>query len=177
MRLEHSAPRRPGSLRAGRGARPRSSLRRAGGILDAGVSGRHRVAGLASDMPDLIRQSHILCLPTSYGEGVPRILLEAAAWARPIVATDSPGCREIVRHGDNGCSYPQGDGKALWKRSSSSSRMSSPNCDGGSRSPDRGQRVLVRAGDRREPCCLSHDDPLDLVTSAPPQICLSTLAG
>lgn len=69
--------------------------------------------GSRSDMADLIRQSHIVCLPTSYGEGVPRILLEAAACARAIVATDSPGCREIVRHGHNGLLVPKGDGKAL----------------------------------------------------------------
>jgi glycosyltransferase involved in cell wall biosynthesis len=69
--------------------------------------------GSRHDMPDLIRQSHIICLPTSYGEGVPRILLEAAASGRPIVTTDSPGCREIVRHGQNGLLVPVGDGEAL----------------------------------------------------------------
>jgi glycosyltransferase involved in cell wall biosynthesis len=69
--------------------------------------------GSRHDMPDLIRQSHIVCLPTSYGEGIPRILLEAAASGRPIVATDSPGCREIVRHGLNGLLVPVGDGQAL----------------------------------------------------------------
>src|SRR5439155_6984418 len=57
--------------------------------------------GWRHDMPALIAQSHIVCLPSSYGEGLPRILLEAAASGRPIVATDSPGCREIVRHGEN----------------------------------------------------------------------------
>ena len=65
--------------------------------------------GSRRDMPDMIRQSHILCLPTSYGEGAPRILLEAAASGRPIVATDLPGCREIVRHGENGLLIPVGD--------------------------------------------------------------------
>jgi glycosyltransferase involved in cell wall biosynthesis len=69
--------------------------------------------GPRHDMPALIRQSHILCLPTSYGEGIPRILLEAAASGRPIVATDSPGCREIVRHGQNGLLVPVGDSEAL----------------------------------------------------------------
>jgi glycosyltransferase involved in cell wall biosynthesis len=58
--------------------------------------------GWRDDMAGLIRQSHIVCLPSSYGEGVPRILLEAAASGRPIVATDVPGCREVVRNGENG---------------------------------------------------------------------------
>ena len=38
----------------------------------------------------------------SYREGTPRTLLEAAAMGRPLVATDVPGCREVVRHGFNG---------------------------------------------------------------------------
>ena len=35
-------------------------------------------------------------------EGLPKSLLEAAACGRPLLASDVPGCREIVRHGDNG---------------------------------------------------------------------------
>lgn len=46
-------------------------------------------------------------------EGVPRILLEAAASGRPIVATDTPGCREVVRHGQNGLLVSPGDSEAL----------------------------------------------------------------
>src|SRR5438067_1093313 len=38
----------------------------------------------------------------SYREGVPRTLMEASAMGRPIVATDVPGCREVVAHGVNG---------------------------------------------------------------------------
>jgi glycosyltransferase involved in cell wall biosynthesis len=44
---------------------------------------------------------------------VPRSLLEAAASGRPIVATDVPGCREIVRHGENGLLVPVRDPAAL----------------------------------------------------------------
>jgi glycosyltransferase involved in cell wall biosynthesis len=69
--------------------------------------------GWQHDMPALIAQSHIVCLPSYYGEGVPRILLEAAASGRPIVATDTPGCREVVRHGQNGLLIPPGNGEAL----------------------------------------------------------------
>jgi glycosyltransferase involved in cell wall biosynthesis len=64
--------------------------------------------GWRDDMAGLIRESHIVCLPSSYCEGVPRILLEAAASGRPIVATDVPGCREIVRNGQNGLLVPLG---------------------------------------------------------------------
>lgn len=69
--------------------------------------------GWGHDMPALMAQSHIVCLPSSYGEGVPRVLIEAAASGRPIVTTDSPGCREVVRHGQNGLLVPMHDGEAL----------------------------------------------------------------
>ena len=65
------------------------------------------------DMPHVFSQSHIVCLPTTYGEGVPKVLIEAAASARPIVATNVPGCREIVRDGDNGILVPPRDETAL----------------------------------------------------------------
>lgn len=65
--------------------------------------------GRREDMPQVFAQSHIVCLPTAYGEGVPKVLIEAAASGRPIVATDVPGCREVVKHGMNGLLVPAGD--------------------------------------------------------------------
>ena len=69
--------------------------------------------GKQSDMPAQFAASHIVCLPSSYGEGVPKVLIEAAACGRPIVTTDTPGCREICRHEDNGLLVPVGDVDAL----------------------------------------------------------------
>ncbi|MCX7098534.1 MAG: glycosyltransferase family 4 protein [Methylococcales bacterium] len=69
--------------------------------------------GRRDDMPQVLAQAHIVCLPTSYGEGVPKVLIEAAACGRPIVATDVPGCREIVRHEENGLLVPAKDVDAL----------------------------------------------------------------
>jgi len=63
-------------------------------------------------MPELFRMSSIVALP-SYREGMPKSLLEAAACGRPIVATDVPGCRDIVRHGWNGMLVPPRDSHAL----------------------------------------------------------------
>ena len=57
--------------------------------------------GRREDMPHILAQSHIVCLP-SYREGLPKSLLEAASCGRPIVTTNVPGCREIVHDGDNG---------------------------------------------------------------------------
>ena len=52
-------------------------------------------------------------LPSNYGEGIPKALLEAAACARPIVASDVPGCREVVLPGKTGLLVPARDVGAL----------------------------------------------------------------
>jgi len=69
--------------------------------------------GQRDDMPSVLAQASIVVLPTTYGEGVPKILLEAAAAGRPIVATDMRGCREIVRPSVTGFLVPPGDSTAL----------------------------------------------------------------
>ena len=69
--------------------------------------------GRRDDMPEVIQQAHVICLPSFYREGVPKILIEAAASGRAIVTTDTPGCREIVRHEDNGLLVPPRDSAAL----------------------------------------------------------------
>lgn len=68
--------------------------------------------GRRDDMPHVLAQAHVVCLP-SYREGLPKILIETAACCRPIVATDVPGCREIVRDGENGLLIPARDAEAL----------------------------------------------------------------
>jgi len=68
--------------------------------------------GRRDNMPALFHTAHIACLP-SYREGLPKVLLEAAACGLPIVTTDAPGCREIVRDGDNGFLVPVRDAQAL----------------------------------------------------------------
>mgnify|MGYP002725586730 CR=1 FL=1 len=67
--------------------------------------------GFRSDMPGVLRQAHIICMP-SYREGLPRGLIEAAACGLPIVTADVPGCREVVAHGESGILVPVRDGRA-----------------------------------------------------------------
>jgi len=67
--------------------------------------------GFATDMAAEFAQCHIVCLP-SYREGLPRVLIEAAACGRAIVTSDVPGCREIVRDGETGILVPVRDGPA-----------------------------------------------------------------
>jgi glycosyltransferase involved in cell wall biosynthesis len=68
--------------------------------------------GYRRDMPAVLAGSSIIVLPT-YGEGLPKVLLEAAAAGRPVVATDVRGCREVVRPGVNGLLVPPRDSAAL----------------------------------------------------------------
>jgi glycosyltransferase involved in cell wall biosynthesis len=68
--------------------------------------------GRRDDMPEVLASAHVVALP-SYREGLPKVLVEAAACARPIVATDVCGCREVVRHGENGLLVPVRDAERL----------------------------------------------------------------
>ena len=68
--------------------------------------------GARHDIAELLAASHIACLP-SYREGLPKSLIEAASVGRAIVATDVPGCREVVTHLINGLLVPPRDSKAL----------------------------------------------------------------
>jgi len=68
--------------------------------------------GHHSDMPDVFAKASLVCLP-SYREGLPKALIEAAACGRAIVATDVPGCREIVHDEENGILVPPGDAISL----------------------------------------------------------------
>ncbi|MGO1118075.1 glycosyltransferase family 4 protein [Rhodovibrionaceae bacterium A322] len=69
--------------------------------------------GKRRDMAKVMAESHIVCLPSAYGEGVPKVLLEAAACGRPMVATDIAGCREVVIEGETGHLVPPRDAPAL----------------------------------------------------------------
>lgn len=68
--------------------------------------------GYRTDMPAVFAQAAIVCLP-SYREGMPKVLLEAAAAARPVITTDTVGCREAIVDGETGILVPVQDAEAL----------------------------------------------------------------
>ena len=70
---------------------------------------------MSTDVRAVWRRAAIAVLPSTYGEGMPKALLEAAACARPIVASDVPGCREAVLTGtsESGILVPPRDVAAL----------------------------------------------------------------
>lgn len=68
--------------------------------------------GRRDDMPATLARAHVVCLP-SYREGLPKVLLEAAACQRAIVTTDVPGCRDAIENGETGLLVPVRDADAL----------------------------------------------------------------
>jgi glycosyltransferase involved in cell wall biosynthesis len=68
--------------------------------------GNVEVLGHRDDMEALMARAWFLVLPTAYGEGVPRVLLEAAAMELAIVASDVPGVREVLEDGVTGVAVP-----------------------------------------------------------------------
>ena len=71
--------------------------------------------GHHSDMPAALNKASIIALP-SYREGLPTILIEAASVGRPIIATDVPGCREVVIDGQNGYLIPDRNHQMLTEK-------------------------------------------------------------
>jgi len=69
--------------------------------------------GHSADMPGVLAQAHIACLPSYYREGLPKFLIEAAAAGLPLVTTDATGCREAVEVEGNGLLVPVHDPLAL----------------------------------------------------------------
>lgn len=68
-----------------------------------------RFLGMRWDMPEVLAAADVFVLPSHGREGVPRVLMEAAAMGRPIVTTDVRGCRDVVKHGVTGLLVPARD--------------------------------------------------------------------
>ena len=71
------------------------------------------ILGYRSDIPNLFSKANIVVLPSYYGEGLPRTLVEAAACGRAVVTTDHPGCRDAIESGRSGLLVPVRDPLAL----------------------------------------------------------------
>ena len=68
--------------------------------------------GAKDDIRDYLQKSDCVVLP-SYREGMSRVIMEAMAMERPVITSDTPGCRQAVEHGENGLLVPVGDSGAL----------------------------------------------------------------
>ena len=121
-----------GHCRSGRGGAARARARRAGRAAIFTARPIRRTAapareaelrawsaepgivwhGRSHDVAAVWRENHVAMLLTWYREGVPRSLIEAAACGRPIVTTDAPGCRDLVRDRREGMLVPLRDSEA-----------------------------------------------------------------
>jgi len=69
--------------------------------------------GFRADIANSFAQSNIVSLPSYYGEGLPKVLIEAAACGRAVVTTDHPGCRDAIESSVTGVLVPVRDAEAL----------------------------------------------------------------
>jgi len=69
--------------------------------------------GEVSDVRPIVAKADVVVLPSYYREGVPRALLEASAMGKPIITTDTVGCRDVVEQEKNGILVPVKDSQAL----------------------------------------------------------------
>lgn len=77
------------------------------------AAGDVELLGFRSDIAGLFCAAHIVVLPSYYGEGLPKVLIEAAACGRAVVTTDSPGCRDAIEPDITGLLVPARDVGAL----------------------------------------------------------------
>ena len=71
--------------------------------LDSACDGKYiKWLGYRTDVKELLQQSHIVAFPSYYMEGLPKSLIEATAIGRPIITTQSIGCKDTVDDGVNG---------------------------------------------------------------------------
>jgi len=73
-----------------------------------------RYIGERNDIAGLLYFADIVILPTYYREGIPRVLLEAASMEKALIATDMPGCKDVVEDGLNGFTVPTNNPQALF---------------------------------------------------------------
>ncbi len=83
-------------------------------MLESRCDGKYvQWLGHRKDVLELLKQSHIMAFPSWYREGLPKSVIEAEAIGRPVVTTDSVGCRDTVIDGVNGFMIPIKDPMAL----------------------------------------------------------------
>jgi len=81
--------------------------------IRAKISHRFKWLGFRSDMKDLLSLADVVTLPSYYREGLPMVLMEGLAMKKPVVTTDSVGCRDVVDEGKNGFLVPVRDSEAF----------------------------------------------------------------
>jgi glycosyltransferase involved in cell wall biosynthesis len=84
-------------------------------IVDMCVSNKVQFLGNRNDLKDVLAAIDIFVLPSYYGEGMPKVLLEAASCGCAVITSDHPGCRDAIVPGETGMLVPIKDSIALEK--------------------------------------------------------------
>lgn len=82
-------------------------------LLSIRQDGLVEIWGKRSDMARVFSQASIVVLPSFYAEGLPKVLMEAAASGRPVITTNTPGCRDAIDDGVTGLLVPPRSSVAL----------------------------------------------------------------
>ena len=75
--------------------------------------GNFEIKGFSSDIKSVFQKSDIVVLPSYYGEGLPKVLIEAAACGRAIITTDMPGCKDTIIENQTGLFCKTKDAESL----------------------------------------------------------------
>ena len=71
-------------------------------VIEICKSAKVQFLGNRNDLQDILAKTHIFVLPTYYAEGIPKVLLEAAASGCAVITTEHPGCRDAIVPGETG---------------------------------------------------------------------------
>ncbi|HIC04924.1 MAG TPA: glycosyltransferase [Nitrospirales bacterium] len=82
-------------------------------ICELGLENRVHLLGYRKDVPQILSALDVLVLPTTGGEGISQVILQALGLEKPVVATDTGGTKEVVVHGHTGLLVPPADALAL----------------------------------------------------------------
>ena len=82
-------------------------------VIEMCESNNVQFLGNRKDLPFVLSETHIFVLPSYYAEGIPKVLLEAAASSCAVITTDHPGCRDAILQGETGLAIKPRDVSSL----------------------------------------------------------------
>ena len=82
-------------------------------VIEMCESNNVQFLGNRKDLPFVLSETHIFVFPSYYAEGIPKVLLEAAASSCAVITTDHPGCRDAILPGETGLTIKPKDVSSL----------------------------------------------------------------
>ena len=120
-------------------------------VADLGLTESVVFAGMRSDIPEILRASEVVLLPSIYGENLPTVLMEAGGCGRPVVASDVGGISDIVADRETGLLVRPGDAAGHRRRRGPAARRPGPGRGDGPRGSAADGAAVRRPRLGREP--------------------------